>query len=740
MCRSVELYVSPPPPSLLCGIGKGVLVEAVSLQPCGHSFCSKCLSDRMRGAAAACPVCAAPIQPDSIQPNTNAREAAGQLETRCDNLHKGCSWQGTAADMATHIINCLRRLPVVCDMCTEKVPREEITAHFSKCPKRTVVCQHCSAQVQFDELASHQAKCGGAQETCPHCSQVVHGLAAHKAHCPQLPVSCAFGCGTQLPKRQMQSHEQACPEQPTICNLCKSELKLRELEQHKAEKCGLGTVACQQCGATVQRSELQRHMQRCGATVACDLCQKQVPKAQLMQHISAECPKHIVHCPHCPARLEREELQEKHQPTCPLWPVTCEHCQVELKRQALPNHQLTCVQAPVQCKQCDATLRRGSLGRHNNSECPEGATRCPDCSLALARKALPEHAAICGSKLVTCSSCGKQLKSFELHEHVCAVEGAEKGSKPSGASETTIVQQAAQAQPRSPGSPTGTRRKSGFAAELASQQQAQNNAQSSCPFTSVGCPGTHTNEAEATQIHMRVLLSQVVALRAENAELKRLVAANGRTNGTTPQEDLLLIDNRLQVLENAHHLLHANTRLSVGSLALTASPGSLSPHVPEPVVPPLALNATPATFPGGHTEPEYLSPRPVFRPASPAHEASLDQAANGEENDDGRVQCPSCLRKFNSDVAERHIPICKGRPKAMPSIPPALAKTMPARQGPPPPVSAPSVLPAKPGSRSSKAPGALPAITAPEPSRRCPECGHPGVTKFCVKCGKKLPT
>ena len=42
-----------------------------------------------------CPVCGHEIDPALIVPNEATREAVNALETICDNVSKGCSWEGT---------------------------------------------------------------------------------------------------------------------------------------------------------------------------------------------------------------------------------------------------------------------------------------------------------------------------------------------------------------------------------------------------------------------------------------------------------------------------------------------------------------------------------------------------------------------------------------------------------------------------------------------------------------------
>jgi Zn finger protein HypA/HybF involved in hydrogenase expression len=96
---------------------------------------------------------------------------------------------------------------------------------------------------------------------------------------------------------------------------------------------------------------------------------------------------------------------------------------------------------------------------------------------------------------------------------------------------------------------------------------------------------------------------------------------------------------------------------------------------------------------------------------------------------DYRTQCPHCQRKFNADVADRHIPKCaeaRARPSAAGSV--RSVKPAPTVSAPPAPARAKSVVATEAtAARSTKpSPSAKPAASAAKPAAAAAKAGIGG--------------
>eukprot|EP01004_Peranema_trichophorum_P009267 NODE_800_length_2350_cov_42.766951_g682_i0.p1 GENE.NODE_800_length_2350_cov_42.766951_g682_i0~~NODE_800_length_2350_cov_42.766951_g682_i0.p1 ORF type:complete len:710 (-),score=117.10 NODE_800_length_2350_cov_42.766951_g682_i0:164-2293(-) len=681
-----------------CSIGKGLMVEAVAADGCQHAFCSRCISNRMR-TSTNCPVCSKDIGPGDIKPLVDIRQAIMNLTIKCEHQSKGCTWEGTMAESGQHLRDCLRLLPVLCDMCKQQIPREEMAHHFSVCTKRDIACPRCGQSIVADSMTSHDTVCKGPKLTaCVHCQVQVDGnlMEAHLKRCSQCPVTCTFGCGTTVPRHELVTHEQNCPEQPARCAFCRANLTLSQMETHKSQQCPYGNTVCPNCNASVPKSEMPKHQRKCGATLKCDLCNKNVPNSSLTDHLANECPNNVVACPHCRLRMERSKLDGQHINNCTECPVQCDHCNTEIKRRDIEYHISRCPKAPIECKHCGSSIPRGDIAAHINKECPKVSTKCPNCQTSLLRQELDNHLEQCTAP-----------------------------RRPSGSNEALPID-LSHCDGNSSDTPSTTN----------TLKSRRSSSDSICPYSKIGCVMSVTEDSlqdhleEAVQEHMSLLFNEVSSLRDENTALKQTIAQllsssnipnttiSSSSLNVTPielQRNLITLESRVQALEN--NRVYNGGGNTINKLRnVPVSPGrGLSPLEPE-------VSQEFGLSPG-------LGPS-----EQPNNDLSFD-TTGGE--DDGRVQCPNCLRRFNEMAAERHIPVCHNKPVSKPSHPRPLSAGAPkARNGSSSTESIPLTHPPKP----------LPALKAisnvnsddRNTVKKCSNCGTTGATRFCVKCGRKL--
>ena len=93
-----------------CAICSEVLDVNAVITPCEHLFCEdELLSWFMQSKTATqhCPLCNVEIDPNAVKkPCRTIRNLLKEIEQYCPNRSEGCTWQGTADDLANHLENC----------------------------------------------------------------------------------------------------------------------------------------------------------------------------------------------------------------------------------------------------------------------------------------------------------------------------------------------------------------------------------------------------------------------------------------------------------------------------------------------------------------------------------------------------------------------------------------------------------------------------------------------------------
>ena len=168
------LFVEAPGKELECTICSDVLHKPVSC-PEGHTFCEACLLGWAR-TKQSCPTCRCPLNPRALFRVRIVENLINAMQVRC-------------------------------------------------CPPRS-----------GDDPAEPSAK---RQRTDPGCPWVgrLEEREAHQQHCGFVEVPCPNGCGSQVPRRQLERHRVVCPRRLVQCTHCKGTFPLRAMGDHVAEVC-----------------------------------------------------------------------------------------------------------------------------------------------------------------------------------------------------------------------------------------------------------------------------------------------------------------------------------------------------------------------------------------------------------------------------------------------------------------------------------------------------------------------
>ena len=150
MGHPVEIFTSPPPDGCICAICHDVLLDAVVMKGCGHSFCEECAGKTND----TCPNCRLVIS--GTIPNFTLRDLIGSLGVKCMNgegdgfdnpsnkrgrgengesIVAGggrCNWTGRCNDLQNHQNVCnLQVIACSIEGCDHRCRRENMNKHLS---------------------------------------------------------------------------------------------------------------------------------------------------------------------------------------------------------------------------------------------------------------------------------------------------------------------------------------------------------------------------------------------------------------------------------------------------------------------------------------------------------------------------------------------------------------------------------------------------------------------------------
>ena len=139
---------------------------------------------------------------------------------KCDNVERGCEWEGTVGTLEEHMAVC-QFTPVPCPkQCDEIVLllRKDLDYHIhNECPNRDCECEYCGKKGTFVYITRiHYAVCDEIIVLCHNegCTKTMkhHMIEDHvEDDCEYTEVSCKYaniGCEIKLKRKDMRAHEE----------------------------------------------------------------------------------------------------------------------------------------------------------------------------------------------------------------------------------------------------------------------------------------------------------------------------------------------------------------------------------------------------------------------------------------------------------------------------------------------------------------------------------------------------
>jgi len=173
----------------VCFICFDIMTQPQQLMCCQKRMCLSCLQKTINRKNQ-CPAC----RSRNIQFNRCrlTELLIGNLQMKCEYSHN-------------------RSRDEACPLVIRYRERE---SHKRSCPYRHIMCQYCHKKILAKDLASHQNQCGA--QVCNMCSQRIprNRFRTHQHVCPERPITCSAsseGCLERFPYSQKSRHEHKCP-------------------------------------------------------------------------------------------------------------------------------------------------------------------------------------------------------------------------------------------------------------------------------------------------------------------------------------------------------------------------------------------------------------------------------------------------------------------------------------------------------------------------------------------------
>ena len=125
------------------------MVNAKTLNPCGHSICGHCSEALQKQGKNNCHKCRQ--QRIGFFRNPFAEQLLEKIKVKC----KRCSDQVAVNDVSNHVRHC-PEVKVECDLCKDTLKQGEEERHKETCPKGEVRCK-CGAKMRREEEDLHNA-------------------------------------------------------------------------------------------------------------------------------------------------------------------------------------------------------------------------------------------------------------------------------------------------------------------------------------------------------------------------------------------------------------------------------------------------------------------------------------------------------------------------------------------------------------------------------------------------------
>lgn len=131
----------------------------------------------------------------------------------CTNAH--CTFSGMRTKVNAHKVSCMWRMLPCRRKCGAVLVVTEHKEHALVCPRRPAECKRsCGVSVTVGEIDSgeHDKVCPLKGLRCQACEAVVprKSMGNHTDQCPELLITCRYGCSRRLKRRDMPDHAKEC--------------------------------------------------------------------------------------------------------------------------------------------------------------------------------------------------------------------------------------------------------------------------------------------------------------------------------------------------------------------------------------------------------------------------------------------------------------------------------------------------------------------------------------------------
>ena len=150
------------------------------------------------------------------------KRAIRALPVKCDNVERGCEWEGTVGTLDEHVAVC-QFTPVPCpNQCKEKdkivhVIRKYLDIHINnECPNRDHKCEYCGEKGTYANITQiHDSVCEKKNISCTNteCTETMERgkMKHHLDDCDYTIIPCKYeniGCDVELKRKDMPAHEE----------------------------------------------------------------------------------------------------------------------------------------------------------------------------------------------------------------------------------------------------------------------------------------------------------------------------------------------------------------------------------------------------------------------------------------------------------------------------------------------------------------------------------------------------
>ena len=144
------------------------------------------------------------------------------LPVKCDNVERGCEWEGTVGTLDKHVAAC-KFTPVPCpNQCKEKdeivhVIRKYLDIHINnECLNRDHKCPYCGEKGTYANIMQiHDSVCEKKEIPCTNteCTETIERgkMKHHLDDCDYTIIACKYkkiGCDVKLKRKDMPAHEE----------------------------------------------------------------------------------------------------------------------------------------------------------------------------------------------------------------------------------------------------------------------------------------------------------------------------------------------------------------------------------------------------------------------------------------------------------------------------------------------------------------------------------------------------